>query len=44
MSYLLDKEPVGVQQLLRVVGPGGIVVLGVMSLINTVVLFCVTAV
>ena len=39
LSYLLDKEPVGVQQLLRVVRPGGIVVLGVMSLINTVVLF-----
>ncbi len=38
LSYLLDKEPVGVQQLLRVVRPGGIVVLGVMSLINTVVL------
>ena len=38
LSYLLDKEPVGVRQLLRVVRPGGIVVLGVMSLINTVVL------
>ena len=38
LSYLLDKEPVGVQQLFRVVRPGGIVVLGVMSLINTVVL------
>ena len=39
LSYLLDKESVGVQQVLRVVRPGGIVVLGVMSLINTLVLF-----
>ena len=39
LSYLLDKESVGVQQILRVVRPGGIVVLGVMSLINTLVLF-----
>ena len=39
LSYLLDKESVAVTQLLRVVRPGGIVVLGVMSLINTVVLF-----
>lgn len=39
LSYLLDKEPVGVRQILRVVRPGGIVVLGVMSLVNTVVLF-----
>jgi len=39
LSYLLDKESVGVRQILRVVRPGGIVVLGVMSLINTVVLF-----
>ena len=39
LSYLLDKESVGVRQVLRVVKPGGIVVLGVMSLVNTVVLF-----
>ena len=39
LSYLLDKESVAVTQLLRVVRPGGIVVLGVMSLISTVVLF-----
>ncbi len=39
LSYLLDKESVGVQQILRVVRPGGIVVLGVMSLIKTLVLF-----
>lgn len=39
LSYLLDKESVGVRQILRVVKPGGIVVLGVMSLVNTVVLF-----
>ena len=39
LSYLLDKESIGVQQTLRVVRPGGIVVLGVMSLINTLVLF-----
>ena len=39
LSYLLDKESVGVGQILRVVKPGGIVVLGVMSLVNTVVLF-----
>ncbi len=39
LSYLLDKESVGLQQILRVVRPGGIVVLGVMSLINTLVLF-----
>lgn len=31
LSYLLDKESVGVQQVLRVVKPGGTVVLGVMS-------------
>lgn len=39
LSYLLDKEALGVRQMLRVVRPGGIVVLGVMSLVNTVVLF-----
>lgn len=39
LSYLLDMESVGIQQILRVVRPGGIVVLGVMSLVNTVVLF-----
>ena len=39
LSYLLDKESVGLPQILRVVRPGGIVVLGVMSLINTLVLF-----
>ena len=39
LSYLLDKESVGVRQALRVVKAGGVVVLGVMSLINTLVLF-----
>lgn len=39
LCYLFDKESTGVQQMLRVVRPSGIVVLGVMSLINTVVLF-----
>ena len=39
LSYVLDKEALGVRQMLRVVRPGGIVVLGVMSLVNTVVLF-----
>ncbi len=39
LSYLLDRESAGVRQMLRVVRPGGIVVLGVMSLINTLVLF-----
>ncbi|MCY3885734.1 MAG: class I SAM-dependent methyltransferase [Gammaproteobacteria bacterium] len=37
LSYLLDKESVGVQQMLNTVRPGGIIVLGVMSLINSVV-------
>ncbi|MCY3810604.1 MAG: class I SAM-dependent methyltransferase [Gammaproteobacteria bacterium] len=39
LSYLLDKESVGIREILGVVRPGGIVVLGVMSLVNTVVLF-----
>ncbi|MDE0452903.1 MAG: class I SAM-dependent methyltransferase [Gammaproteobacteria bacterium] len=39
LSYLLDKEAAGVREMLRVVRPGGIVVLGVMSLISTLVLF-----
>ena len=39
LSYLLDKESAGVRQVLRVVRAGGVVVLGVMSLINTLVLF-----
>ena len=39
LSYLLDKESAGVRQILRVVKTGGIAVLGVMSLINTLVLF-----
>lgn len=38
LSYLLDQESTGVREALRVVRSGGIVVLGVMSLINTVVL------
>ncbi|MCY4144400.1 MAG: class I SAM-dependent methyltransferase [Gammaproteobacteria bacterium] len=37
LSYLLDKASVGVQQMLRTVKPRGIVILGVMSLINSVV-------
>lgn len=39
LSYLMDQQPVGVQQVLRVVRPGGVVVLGVMSLVNTLVRF-----
>ena len=39
LSYLLDQESRGVQEIFRVVKPGGIVVLGVMSLINTLILF-----
>lgn len=39
LSYLLDQESVGVSQVVRTVKPGGIAVLGVMSLINTAVLF-----
>ena len=39
LSYLLDQEPVGIRQMLRVLKPGGRMVLGVMSLINTVVRF-----
>ena len=37
LSYLLDKEPVALQQIIQILKPGGIAVLGVMSLINTVV-------
>ena len=39
LSYLLDKAPVAVQQLVQVLKPGGVAILGVMSLINTVVRF-----
>ena len=39
LSYLLEKESEGMRQMLRVVRAGGIVVLGVMSLINTLVLY-----
>lgn len=39
LSYLLDKESAGVGQILRVLKAGGIAVVGVMSLINTLVLF-----
>ena len=39
LNYLLDQESVGIRQMLRVLKPGGRMVLGVMSLINTVVLF-----
>lgn len=37
LSYLLDKEPVGIQQMLRALKSGGFLILGVMSLINSVV-------
>lgn len=37
LSYLLDKKSVGMQQMLRILKSGGIVILGVMSLINSVV-------
>ncbi len=39
LSYLLNKAKVGVQELIRVVKPGGIVILGVMSLISTLIRF-----
>ena len=39
LSYLLDQERVGIRQMLRVLKPGGRMVLGVMSLLSTVVLF-----
>lgn len=39
LSYLLDRAKDGVTQVLRVVKPGGYVVVGVMSLINTVARF-----
>ena len=39
LSYLLDRAKSGVKESLRVVKPGGIVVLGAMSLINTLVRF-----
>lgn len=37
LSYLMDKESEGIQQMLRILRSGGIVILGVMSLINSVV-------
>lgn len=37
LSYLMDKESLGVQQMLRILKSGGIVILGVLSLINSVV-------
>ncbi len=37
LSYLMDQESVGVHQMLRTLKSGGIVILGVMSLINSVV-------
>lgn len=37
LSYLMDKESEGIQQMLRILKSGGIVILGVMSLINSVV-------
>ena len=39
LSYLLEKAPVALQQIVQVLKPGGVAVLGVMSLINTVVRF-----
>ena len=39
LSYLLDKAPFALQQIIQVLKPGGIAILGVMSLINTVVRF-----
>ena len=39
LSYLLDKAPVALQQLVQVLKPHGVAILGVMSLINTVVRF-----
>ena len=37
LSYLSDKESVGIQQMLRTLKSGGFLVLGVMSLLNSVV-------
>lgn len=39
LSYLLNQAKVGVRELVRVVKPGGILVLGVMSLISTLIRF-----
>lgn len=44
LSYLLDKAKVGVQEILRVLKPGGIAIVGVMSLINTLIRFMGTLV
>ena len=37
LSYLMDQESEGIQQMLRILKSGGIVILSVMSLINSVV-------
>ncbi len=39
LSYLLDQEKRGVQEVLRVTAPGGIAILGVMSLVSTLIRF-----
>ena len=39
LCYLLDKAKVGVREILRVLRPGGIAIVGVMSLINTLIRF-----
>ena len=39
LSYLLDQEKRGVQEVLRVMKPGGIAIFGVMSLISTLIRF-----
>lgn len=44
LSYLLDRAKVGVQEILRVLKPGGIAIVGVMSLINTLIRFMGTLV
>lgn len=44
LSYLLDQSKVGIQEILRVVKLGGIAIIGVMSLINTLIRFMGTLV
>lgn len=44
LSYLLDQSKIGIQEILRVIKPGGIAIVGVMSLINTLIRFMGTLV
>ncbi|MCY4129353.1 MAG: class I SAM-dependent methyltransferase [Gammaproteobacteria bacterium] len=44
LSYLLDQAKTGIQEILRVLKPGGIAIVGVMNLINTLIRFMGTLV